>query len=215
MIIELVPIINQKLKTIEQIRTIILTWLPWLLRIDRPGKVKPPSLTRHTKTSKGSPVKRQEISNIQNKIKELEQLHANRNQMSGIMDGEEDFIQLHSTNRCSGGCQCYTNIDSFHNNLYNMQNRLEEPDISAYNTQISDSPTEAQTCPQINKDLNPVIRELRFITNRMRREDELNEIINEWKFAAMVIDRLCLILFTTFAVVSTAVCLLSAPHLIA
>ena len=201
-------------------RTVILTWLPWLLRIDRPGEVKPPSIeSRAEQTSNSSPVKRTEIANISKKIKELEQLHATGNLMSHVMDGEEDFIQLHATNRCSGGCQCtaYSNIDSFPNNVYNMQNRMEEPDISAYNTQISDSPTEA-TCPHVNnamKDLTPIVRELRFITNRMRREDELQEIINEWKFAAMVIDRLCLILFTSFAVISTAVCLLSAPHLIA
>ncbi|CAG2166034.1 unnamed protein product [Oppiella nova] len=202
----------------QWIRTIILTWLPWLLRIDRPGKVKPPR-GRNAKTSNSSPVKRQEIANISHKMKELEQFHASRQVMSHIMDGEEDFIQLHPTNRCLGGChQCYSNVDSFHNNLYNMQNRsADEPDISAYNSQMNDSPTDT-SCPQVSncvRELTPIFRELKFITNRMRREDELLEIISEWKFAAMVIDRLCLILFTTFAVISTAVCLFSAPHLIA
>lgn len=60
-----------------------------------------------------------------------------------------------------------------------------------------------------------IMQELRFITNRLRREDDLSDIIGEWKFAAIVIDRLCLIVFSTFAIISTAVCLLSAPHLIA
>ena len=60
-----------------------------------------------------------------------------------------------------------------------------------------------------------VMQELRFITNRLRREDDLSDIIGEWKFAAIVIDRLCLIVFSSFAVISTADCLLSAPHLIA
>lgn len=66
----------------------------------------------------------------------------------------------------------------------------------------------------LHAELNQVLFELRFITNRMRREDELAEIVSEWKFAAMVIDRLCLIVFTAFTVVSTIVCLSSAPHLI-
>ena len=199
---------------IEQIRTIILSWLPWLLRIERPGSVRPPS-KRSNKSN--SPMEKQEIANISNKIKELEQLHASRHLMGQVMDQDDEFIQLNATNRCSAGCHCYPNIDSFHSNVYNMQNRCEEQDISVYNTQLSDSPTE-QICPQLSscvRDLNPIIRELRFITNRMRREDELQEIINEWKYAAIVIDRLCLILFSTFAVISTAVCLLSAPHLIA
>jgi len=134
--------------------------------------------------------------------------------MSNVIDAEEDFIQLHSTNRCTGGCHCYSNINSYHN-LYHIHNNAEDPDMIAYNSRLGDSPTD--TCPNISNslNLNPITRELKFITNRMRREDELQEIIGEWKFAAIVIDRLCLILFSTFAVISTAVCLLSAPHLIA
>ena len=60
-----------------------------------------------------------------------------------------------------------------------------------------------------------IMQELRFITNRLRRDDELGDIIGEWKFAAIVIDRLCLIMFSTFAIISLGVCLMSAPHLIA
>lgn len=62
---------------------------------------------------------------------------------------------------------------------------------------------------------NSIMQELRFIANRYRREDDLADIIGEWKFAAIVIDRLCLIVFSTFAVLSLAICLASAPHLIA
>ena len=58
------------------------------------------------------------------------------------------------------------------------------------------------------------MREMRFITNRYRREDDVEGIIAEWKFAAIVVDRLCFIVFTTFAIASTAVFLLSAPHLV-
>jgi len=35
--------------------------------------------------------------------------------------------------------------------------------------------------------------------------------VNDWRFAAMVVDRLCLCLFTVFTVVSTLTILLSAP----
>ncbi len=194
-----------------------MSWLPWLLRIDRPGKVKPPR-TRNQNTSNSSPNKKQEISNISNKMKEFEQLQSSRNLMSNVIDAEEDFIQLHSTNRCAGRCHCYSNMSSYQCNLYNnsVHNNIEDSDMIAYNARFSDSPTD--NCPHISnccKDLNPIVRELKFITNRMRREDELQEIISEWKFAAIVIDRLCLILFSGFAVISTAVCLLSAPHLIA
>lgn len=59
-----------------------------------------------------------------------------------------------------------------------------------------------------------LMQELYFLTNRIRREDDLSDIVAEWKFAAIVIDRACLIVFSTFAVLSLAGCLSYAPHLI-
>ena len=58
------------------------------------------------------------------------------------------------------------------------------------------------------------MKELKFITNRMKEMDEENEIVSDWKFAAMVIDRFCLITFTSFTLATTLAVLLSAPHII-
>ncbi|XP_076334170.1 neuronal acetylcholine receptor subunit alpha-7-like isoform X2 [Tachypleus tridentatus] len=71
------------------------------------------------------------------------------------------------------------------------------------------------TCISIQRELNSILKELRFITNRMKQDDQANDIIAEWKFAAMVIDRICLITFSLFAIISSSVCLLQAPHLVA
>lgn len=78
-------------------------------------------------------------------------------------------------------------------------------------------PASAAPCQQCNvqhNEIGTIIKELRFITNRMRKEDEIQDIIQEWKFAGMVIDRMCLFLFTAFTIISTVICLSSAPHLI-
>ena len=100
-------------------------------------------------------------------------------------------------------------------------------------------------------------REVKFMTDRLKVKDEQNEIVSDWKFAAMVIDRslskaniftnihfhfnlrsltftftyihfhfhyhlfsltfaffrVCLIIFTTFTVTTTAAILLSAPYI--
>uniref|UniRef100_A0A1I7XM46 Cation transporter family protein n=1 Tax=Heterorhabditis bacteriophora TaxID=37862 RepID=A0A1I7XM46_HETBA len=48
---------------------------------------------------------------------------------------------------------------------------------------------------------------------RIKSNDEQAE--NDWKFAAMVVDRLCLFTFTIFIVVSTCGIMFSSPHLIA
>lgn len=64
------------------------------------------------------------------------------------------------------------------------------------------------------RDLQNILRELQFITNRMKKADEEAEVISDWKFAAMVVDRFCLIIFTMFTVIATVAVLLSAPHII-
>lgn len=50
--------------------------------------------------------------------------------------------------------------------------------------------------------------------HQLRKEDEENDIANDWKFAAMVVDRLCLIIFTMFTILATIAVLFSAPHII-
>ena len=49
---------------------------------------------------------------------------------------------------------------------------------------------------------------------QVRLDDESAMIENDWKFAAMVLDRLCLITFTLFTVIATVAVLAAAPHVI-
>lgn len=69
-------------------------------------------------------------------------------------------------------------------------------------------------CSTAQRELQTILRELQFITGRMRKADEEAEVISDWKFAAMVVDRFCLIIFTLFTVIATVAVLLSAPHII-
>ncbi|XP_037509764.1 neuronal acetylcholine receptor subunit alpha-7 [Rhipicephalus sanguineus] len=70
-------------------------------------------------------------------------------------------------------------------------------------------------CVHSSRELNLILRELRFITSRMRKDEQEREVDGEWKFAAMVVDRVCLIIFSAFTITSTCACLFSAPHLVA
>ena len=74
--------------------------------------------------------------------------------------------------------------------------------------------TPAGGCVGTHRELQALLRELRFITARIRKDDEIREIISDWKFAAMVVDRFCLIVFTLFTVVATIAILLTAPHIL-
>ncbi|XP_039276488.1 neuronal acetylcholine receptor subunit alpha-7 isoform X5 [Nilaparvata lugens] len=70
------------------------------------------------------------------------------------------------------------------------------------------------SCLGPHRELTLILKELRVITDKLRKEDEASEVTNDWKFAAMVVDRLCLIVFTLFTVIATIAVLCSAPHII-
>ena len=66
----------------------------------------------------------------------------------------------------------------------------------------------------IQRELSLILKELRVITDKIRDEEDTAAIENDWKFAAMVLDRMCLITFTLFTFIATIAVLLSAPHII-
>jgi nicotinic acetylcholine receptor len=66
----------------------------------------------------------------------------------------------------------------------------------------------------IQRELSMILKEIRVITDKIRDEEDTAAIENDWKFAAMVLDRLCLITFTLFTFIATIAVLLTAPHII-
>lgn len=60
-----------------------------------------------------------------------------------------------------------------------------------------------------------ILLELKKITTKLRQDEEESELKNEWRFAALVIDRLCLWICLAATLISTAAILCSAPHLVA
>lgn len=61
----------------------------------------------------------------------------------------------------------------------------------------------------IRGELLAILNELRFITKKMKEENDSNEETNDWKFAAMVIDRLCFWIFSFYLIGTTMVIFLS------
>jgi len=62
--------------------------------------------------------------------------------------------------------------------------------------------------------LKSILGELRTLTTKLRQDERFEDECSDWKFAAMVVDRLCLCLFTAFTVISTFAILFSAPHVL-
>ena len=73
---------------------------------------------------------------------------------------------------------------------------------------------QSNACTSNTRELQCILKEIRYMTNRLKLKDEEDEVVSDWKFAAMVIDRFCLITFTTFTIITTVAVLLSAPHIV-
>ena len=63
-----------------------------------------------------------------------------------------------------------------------------------------------------NQNLRMILKEIQTITRKIKGDEEDEEMSLDWKFAAMVIDRLCLIFFSMATFFSTAVILLTAKN---
>ena len=64
----------------------------------------------------------------------------------------------------------------------------------------------------LEKELHAIYLEIRVISDKIKAEAEAGVVENEWKFAAMVLDRVCLFVFTIFTVLLSAAVLIAAPH---
>ena len=60
--------------------------------------------------------------------------------------------------------------------------------------------------------LNLILKELQFITKKIKTDDEEDDKSQDWKFTAMVIDRFCLVIFVLATFISTAAILLTAKN---
>jgi hypothetical protein len=58
--------------------------------------------------------------------------------------------------------------------------------------------------------LRSLLHEFRYVSDRMRGKDQLNLILEEWKFAARVLDRICFLCFLGFIFGCTTLFLVSA-----
>ena len=64
----------------------------------------------------------------------------------------------------------------------------------------------------LRKSLHLILKELRHLTQKMKDDDEDEDKALNWKFAAMVIDRLCMVFFMGATLISTIVILLTSKN---
>ncbi|CAF4862147.1 unnamed protein product [Pieris macdunnoughi] len=171
----------------QWIKTVFLQWLPWILRMSRPGK----KITRKTIM-------------MSNRMRELElKERSSKSLLANVLDIDDDFRHVPQP----------PNSTASTGNL--------GPGCSIFRTDFRRSFVRPSTMEDVggglsghHRELHLILRELQFITARMKKADEEAELISDWKFAAMVVDRFCLFVFTLFTIIATVAVLLSAPHII-
>ncbi|XP_055589543.1 CHRNA7-FAM7A fusion protein-like [Uranotaenia lowii] len=186
----------------DWVRIIFLYWLPCILRMSRPGR----SLSMEyppTPTSDSSE-RKTHIHDVELKERSSKSLLAN------VLDIDDDF--RHNCRPLTPGGTLPHNPTYFRT-VYSSDDGSMGPIGS---NRMPDAIAPPHTCFTSSADyeLALILKEIRFITDQIRKEDEDSDVAKDWKFAAMVVDRLCLIIFTFFTIVATIAVLFSAPHII-
>ncbi|KAK8753595.1 hypothetical protein OTU49_000510, partial [Cherax quadricarinatus] len=164
------------------VKSLFLQWLPWVLRLNRPGE----KITRKTIM-------------MNNKMRELElKERSSKSLLANVLDIDDDF-RAHTLP---------------HTHTTNTNNTAGFIRVPHGGHSVDDSHLVHTCMSSCTRELNLILKEIRVITDKMRKEDEDGEVKNDWRFAAMVVDRLCLIIFTLFTITATVAVLLSAPHII-
>ncbi|XP_017773732.1 PREDICTED: neuronal acetylcholine receptor subunit alpha-7 isoform X2 [Nicrophorus vespilloides] len=181
------------------IKVVFLYWLPCILRMSRPGtspscdygSSRPASVTTDRK-----PLHFQDVELKERSSKSL---------LANVLDIDDDFRHNHHR---GGGTPTPLPTAAFFRTVYRQN------EDNGNGGRLHESLVSNHACISADYELALILKEIRFITDQLRKDDEAADITRDWKFAAMVVDRLCLIIFTLFTIIATLAVLFSAPHII-
>ncbi|XP_028966954.1 neuronal acetylcholine receptor subunit alpha-7 [Galendromus occidentalis] len=180
------------------VRSIFLVWLPWLLRMQVPASLKA-NLERRQSSPESNASPSFRSSAARRMFKELElKERSSRSLLANVLDLEDDFRPSNAA--------CY---------LHPPPPPRSQPPAGTGTSFHKPSSSAPSSMANIPRELQTIMVDLRYITDKMRKDEEEHEVVSEWRFAAKVIDRVCFLFFSAFTAISTIACLFSAPHLYA
>uniref|UniRef100_A0A914XFN7 Uncharacterized protein n=1 Tax=Plectus sambesii TaxID=2011161 RepID=A0A914XFN7_9BILA len=195
------------------LRALLIEWLPWVLMMRRPGKKlyswKGLASIEALKTTKIDPAgSRMRPSDSMSLIRNIK-VDYNSYHKDAAYDAQSDKMETPPL--------LSSDLASPLNNNHHLVGQKQACDYDGFfvpkQPESGIMHTLHRTMQKACVELHQIGGELKFMTKRMREEDEEEDAQNDWRFAAMVIDRLCLYLFTIFIVVSTCGIMFSSPHL--
>ncbi|XP_041917611.1 neuronal acetylcholine receptor subunit alpha-7a [Alosa alosa] len=169
-------------------RVILLNWCAWFLRMKRPGedRVRSACHNKHPRSS---------LSSVDLNMSTGGPQATNGNM---LFIGFRGLDSLHYATSPDSGVICSR-----------LMGASEDEVLLPGGGQASSA-----SVSSAEPDLAKILEEVRYIAKRFRDQDEEEIVCNEWKFAASVIDRLCLMAFSLFTTLCTTGILMSAPNFV-
>ncbi|KAL4641744.1 neuronal acetylcholine receptor subunit alpha-7-like, partial [Arapaima gigas] len=171
------------------VRVVLLNWCAWFLRMKQPGE------DRHFLGYKfGHPALR----------------HASS---SSSIEMNPAPGQMASGSSSNGNMNIYYSYHTVENPCFPPSS-----DSGVMCGRMPGSPAEdgerPGPLPEHLPEIAKILEEVQYIAQRFRDQDQSEAICSEWKFAAAVVDRLCLVAFSLFSIICTFTILMSAPNFI-
>uniref|UniRef100_A0AAY4CFR2 Neuronal acetylcholine receptor subunit alpha-7 n=1 Tax=Denticeps clupeoides TaxID=299321 RepID=A0AAY4CFR2_9TELE len=168
-------------------RVVLLNWCAWFLRMKRPGEDRVRSAC-HNKHPRGS------LSSVDLNISTGVPQSLNGNM---VYIGFRGLDGSNYATSPDSGVVCGRLVGT-------SEDEALLPGGQATGSSVSSA----------EPDLGKILEEVRYITKRFRDQDQEESLCSEWKFAASVIDRLCLMAFSLFTTLCTIGILMSAPNFV-
>ncbi|XP_073687390.1 neuronal acetylcholine receptor subunit alpha-7-like [Garra rufa] len=182
-------------------RVLLLNWCAWFLRMRRPGEERI-RLACHNKHTRRGSISSVELSVSQGALQPNNMLYIGFRGMEGVH---------------------YASSHDSHSVLCSRLMASAEEDVLLPGATVPTLGGGAAIGGRVNAglvggasevELAKILEEVRYIAKRFRDQDEDENVCNEWKFAAAVIDRLCLMAFSIFTILCTIGILMSAPNFV-
>ncbi|XP_070825161.1 neuronal acetylcholine receptor subunit alpha-7a [Chaetodon trifascialis] len=170
-------------------RVILLNWCAWFLRMKRPGEERVRSAC-HNKAARSS------LTSMDLNAATSASQSSNGNMLYVGVRGLESIPYSTAATSPDSGVLCGRG-----------GGRAGEDELllpAGHNPPVG----------SVEPELVKILDEVRYIAKRFRDQDEDESVCNEWKFAASVIDRLCLMAFSLFTILCTIGILMSAPNFV-
>ncbi|XP_067351916.1 neuronal acetylcholine receptor subunit alpha-7a isoform X2 [Channa argus] len=170
-------------------RVILLNWCAWFLRMKRPGEERVRSAC-HNKGPRSS------LTSMDLNASTSASQSTNGNILYVGIRGLESIHYSPAAISPDSGIHCGR-----------LVGRAGEDEMLLSTGQSS-------SMGSVEPELAKILDEVRYIAKRFRDHDNDESVCNEWKFAASVIDRLCLMAFSLFTILCTIGILMSAPNFV-